>query len=71
VLINTPMIDNQMIRDHFAAGNPEDHRVLVNAIPVAAVEPLDISNIILWLCSDESRYFTGNAVPVDVGASLR
>ena len=32
------------------------------------LEPVDISNAVLWLASDESRYVTGIALPVDAGA---
>jgi (+)-trans-carveol dehydrogenase len=33
------------------------------------VEPEDISNAVLFLASDESRYVTGISLPVDLGAS--
>ena len=69
--VNTPMIDNDMCRDRFATANPEDLLALVNAIPVDAVEAADIANAVAWLCSDESRYYTGSAMRIDAGASLR
>jgi NAD(P)-dependent dehydrogenase (short-subunit alcohol dehydrogenase family) len=31
----------------------------------------DIVGAVLWLCSDDSRYFTGNQVRIDAGANLR
>ena len=40
---------------------------LTNAIPVEAVEAVDVSNAVLWLVSDEARYVTGTVVPVDAG----
>jgi SDR family mycofactocin-dependent oxidoreductase len=40
---------------------------LSNAMPVDLVEPVDISNAILWLVSDDARYVTGTVVPVDAG----
>ena len=40
---------------------------LTNAIPVEAVDPIDVSNAIAWLVSDEARYVTGTVVPVDAG----
>jgi SDR family mycofactocin-dependent oxidoreductase len=40
---------------------------LLNAIPVEAVDPIDVSNAIAWLVSDEARYVTGTVVPVDAG----
>lgn len=69
--VNTPMINNPMIDEHFETATAEDNLTLVNAIAVPAVEPVDISNTMLWLCSDESRYLTGSAIRVDAGANLR
>jgi len=40
----------------------------LNILPVACVEPVDISNAVLFLASDEARYITGVALPVDAGA---
>lgn len=36
-------------------------------LPVAWVEPEDVSNAVLFLASDESRYVTGVSIPVDAG----
>jgi SDR family mycofactocin-dependent oxidoreductase len=69
--VNTPMINNDMVTGHFEAADAEDNLALVNAIPVPAVEPEDIAAAVLWLCSDDSRYFTGSQVRIDAGASLR
>ena len=35
------------------------------------IEPDDVSNAILWLCSEEARYVTGVTLPVDAGALLK
>jgi SDR family mycofactocin-dependent oxidoreductase len=40
---------------------------LTNAIPVEAVEAIDVSNAVLWLASEEARYVTGSVIPVDAG----
>ncbi|MEU4654991.1 mycofactocin-coupled SDR family oxidoreductase [Streptomyces sp. NPDC023723] len=40
------------------------------SIPVPYVEPEDISNAVLFLASDESRYVTGLQMKVDAGAVL-
>ncbi len=69
--VNTPMVDNDMVRDRFATWDPQDALALVNAIPVNFVEAEDVANAVLFLCSDESRYFTGSALRVDAGSSLR
>jgi NAD(P)-dependent dehydrogenase (short-subunit alcohol dehydrogenase family) len=47
--------------------SPELAGSLLNAMPVEAVDPIDISNAIAWLVSDEARYVTGTVVPVDAG----
>ena len=35
------------------------------------IEPVDISNAIVWLASDEARYVTGMTLPVDAGFMQR
>jgi SDR family mycofactocin-dependent oxidoreductase len=42
-----------------------------NALPVPWVEPIDISNAVLWLASDEARYVTGVMLPVDAGFTIK
>jgi (+)-trans-carveol dehydrogenase len=42
----------------------------LNKLPVAAVEPADISNAILYLVSDAGRYVTGITHVVDAGGQL-
>ena len=32
------------------------------------IEAQDITNAMLWLCSDEARYVTGVTLPIDAGA---
>ena len=48
-----------------------DATVLTSAMPVMEVEPEDVAGAVLWLCSEDSRYFTGNQVRIDAGANLR
>jgi (+)-trans-carveol dehydrogenase len=42
----------------------------LNKLPVAAVEPADISNAVLYLVSDAGRYVTGTTHVVDAGGQL-
>jgi NAD(P)-dependent dehydrogenase (short-subunit alcohol dehydrogenase family) len=44
---------------------------LANLLPVELVEPVDISNAILRLVSDEARYVTGITRPVDAGFTTK
>jgi (+)-trans-carveol dehydrogenase len=43
----------------------------LNTLPIPWVEAIDVSNAVLWLASDEARYVTGVALPIDGGALLR
>ena len=68
--VRTPMAamgDVKAILEHA----PELESSLTNAMPVEAVDPLDVTNAILWLVSDEARYITGTVIPVDAGALNR
>jgi len=42
----------------------------LNKLPIAAVEPADISNAILYLVSNAGRYVTGTTHVVDAGGQL-
>jgi (+)-trans-carveol dehydrogenase len=53
-------------RDDFAAAASG-----MNALPISWVEPVDISNALLFLASDEARYITGVALPVDAGLTIK
>jgi SDR family mycofactocin-dependent oxidoreductase len=39
--------------------------------PVVGVEPVDISNAVLFLASDDARYITGVQLPVDAGCTVK
>jgi (+)-trans-carveol dehydrogenase len=43
----------------------------INALPIPWIEAEDVSNAILWLCSDEARFVTGVALPVDAGFCIK
>jgi (+)-trans-carveol dehydrogenase len=44
---------------------------MINVVPIPWVEPVDLSNAILFLASDEARYITGVTLPVDAGAMIK
>ena len=64
--VNTPMVVNDAMQE-FLAADPSLSDAMANALPVPMVEPVDISNAILWLVSDDARYVTGVTLPVDAG----
>ena len=72
--VGSPMLLNDMVATAFAGGAPgatvEDIRFpaqAMNLLPVPWVEPVDVSNAVLFLASDEARYVTGVNLPVDAG----
>ena len=68
--VNTPMIVNPEFRE-FSAQHPEQVSRLWNPMPVDLVDPVDVSNAIVFLASDDARYITGVALPVDAGFLIR
>lgn len=49
---------------------PDLAPLFVNALPIPMVEAVDISNAVLYLVSDESRYVTGLQFKVDAGVTI-
>ena len=68
--VNTPMIVNEAMQRYLSA-NPGMGDALKNLLPVDMVQPIDISNAIAWLVSDEARYVTGVTLPVDAGFTAK
>jgi SDR family mycofactocin-dependent oxidoreductase len=64
--VKTPMVENAIVGDYMSA-HPELGALMANPFPVDAVDPVDISNGILYLVSDLGRYVTGITLPVDAG----
>jgi SDR family mycofactocin-dependent oxidoreductase len=46
---------------------PELANALTNALPVEAVDAMDVANAVAWLATDEARYITGTVLPEDAG----
>jgi NAD(P)-dependent dehydrogenase (short-subunit alcohol dehydrogenase family) len=64
--IETPMI---MEGRRKLAHNPEALEAAKNFQAMKRMgQPEEVANVILWLCSDESSFITGHAMPVDGGA---
>lgn len=64
--VHTPMVENDVMQE-FLQNDPAMGNALANALPVDMVDPVDISNAIVWLVSDDARYVTGVTLPVDAG----
>jgi SDR family mycofactocin-dependent oxidoreductase len=53
------------------AGRPDLVPLFLNALPAPLIEASDVSNAVLFLVSDESRYVTGLEFKVDAGVTIR
>jgi NAD(P)-dependent dehydrogenase (short-subunit alcohol dehydrogenase family) len=53
------------------AAQPDVGSIFLNSLPVDVVAPDDVSDAVLYLCSDESRYVTGVTLSVDAGSAAR
>jgi (+)-trans-carveol dehydrogenase len=76
--VDTDMIQNDALYRLFlpAAEHPtrEEFAAVsqgMQALPIPWVDPVDISNALLFLASDEARYITGVTLPVDAGTTQK
>ncbi|MQA14566.1 MAG: mycofactocin-coupled SDR family oxidoreductase [Pseudonocardiaceae bacterium] len=76
--VATDMVQNETVYEMFLpeSSNPtrEEFMALLtemNSLPIPWVEVNDISNAVLWLASDESRYVTGTTMLVDAGTTAK
>ncbi len=76
--VSTPMLHNdgtfKMFRPDLENPGPDDMAPicqLFHTLPIPWVDPVDISNAVLFLASDEARYVTGVTLPVDAGSCLK
>ena len=74
----TDMIDNDALYRLFRPDHPNPTMADVeplfwqqNSLPLPWVEPVDISNAVVFLASDQARYITGIMLPVDAGTLLK
>ena len=75
--VNTDMVLNEptykLFRPDLEQPTREDYEVAartLNKLPTAGLDPVDISNAVLYLVSDAGRYVTGTTHVVDAGGSL-
>jgi SDR family mycofactocin-dependent oxidoreductase len=76
--VDTPLFMNEgtmkLFRPDLENPGPDDLAVaaqFMHVLPVGWVETIDISNAVLFLASDESRYVTGLTMTVDAGSMLK
>jgi (+)-trans-carveol dehydrogenase len=77
--VDTPMIQNEATYHLFMPDHPGEITreevapafQAMSPLPIPWMEPVDISNAVLFLASDESRYITGVTLPVDAGVLVK
>jgi NAD(P)-dependent dehydrogenase (short-subunit alcohol dehydrogenase family) len=75
--VNSPLVMNEAtyraFRPELENPGPDDLAPVCQSFhfPIPWVTPEDISNAVLFLASDEARYITGVALPVDAGSCLK
>jgi SDR family mycofactocin-dependent oxidoreductase len=74
--VNTDMLMNASVFARFAPDLAAEERTLENLMPrfkaphvldLGWIDPVDVSNAVLWLASDEARYVTGVSLTIDAG----
>jgi len=75
---NSPLLMNEAtyraFRPELEDPGPDDLAPVCQSfhfLPIPWVTPEDVSNAVLFLASDEARYITGVALPVDAGSCLK
>jgi (+)-trans-carveol dehydrogenase len=77
--VRTPLVINdstfQLFAPHLENPTEDDVREPfegLNLLPhVAWIEPSDVSDAVLFLCSDAAKFMTGVALPVDAGNTVK
>jgi len=68
--VATPMLLNEPAAQHMAE-HPEGNSAFENLLPVALIEPADVSEAMVYLCGQFGRYITGITLPVDGGLTVK
>ncbi|MGC5617384.1 mycofactocin-coupled SDR family oxidoreductase [Georgenia sp. Z1491] len=69
--VDTPLVAGLGGMNQFIEQSPTMGPIFMNTMPVEVVDPVDISNALLYLASDEARYVTGLEMKVDLGCTIR
>ena len=76
--VNTPLFMNdgtmRLFRPDLENPGPEDMKVvgqMMHTLPIGWVEPEDIANAVLYLCSPASSWLTGEILDLNGGAHLK
>ncbi|OBK63252.1 3-ketoacyl-ACP reductase [Mycobacterium colombiense] len=68
--VATGMVMNEAMGRLFTENDPVISS-MQNALPIQILQPEDIAGAVAWLVSDEAKFITGIAWPLDAGFSVR
>jgi SDR family mycofactocin-dependent oxidoreductase len=68
--VATGMVMNDAMAAMFEANDPS-LAAMQNALPIPVLMPEDIANAVAFLVSDEAKFITGTAWPLDAGFAVR
>ncbi len=69
--VNTPMLIGLGSLAPLLEIDPDLGGIFQNTLPVTTIEARDVSEAVLFLASDESRYVTGLEFTIDAGQTIR
>ncbi|MFJ7248657.1 3-hydroxybutyrate dehydrogenase [Kitasatospora sp. NPDC098652] len=69
--VRTPLVEQQIAAQALAHGIPEEEvveRIMLDRTAVKRlIEPEEVAQLALWLCSPSAAYITGASLPIDGG----
>jgi len=68
--VATGMVMNETMAKLFEANDPA-LAAMQNVLPIPILQPEDIAGAVAWLVSDEAKFITGTAWPLDAGFAVR
>lgn len=69
--VDTPMLVGLSGLTARIEASPDTGSVFLNSLPVDVLAPGDVSDAVVYLSSDESRYVTGLTMTIDAGSTAR
>jgi NAD(P)-dependent dehydrogenase (short-subunit alcohol dehydrogenase family) len=68
--VATGMVMNESMAKLFEA-NDTVLSAMQNVLPIQILQPEDVAGAVAWLVSDEAKFITGTAWPLDAGFTVR
>ncbi|MGQ0668555.1 MAG: mycofactocin-coupled SDR family oxidoreductase [Actinomycetota bacterium] len=72
--MDTPMLRNEAVARDLGVSSPEEWEAFTDSsllLRGGLLDPSAVADAVVWLASEEARYVTGHALPVDGGYAVR